>query len=295
MKVRAWALSVLMAALMVPAFGTPADAKSRSDQLAEQVAQLTRQVQSLQRKVFGVDASGNVSAPTQPAAVSSNDRQVLADLSAQIGALSHQIRTLTGRMEQVEYQQRQFEDALDLLKKQIMLQQNQMDTVQAAGKVAQPAGTPAASTTPAPATAEAPKPAAPAVELPEGDAAKQYQYAFAFIQKNDLESGRIAMEKFLAVNKDEKLAGNAKFWLGRIYMLQGKMAQAAQQFLGLIEKHPNHEKRVDALVDLSEVLIKLGSASDACNALAEFRRSEAKANDRLKDRAADLAKEAKCS
>ena len=109
-----------------------------------------------------------------------------------------------------------------------------------------------------------------AIELPDGTPAERYGYAFAFVRSNDLDSGRAAMEQFLDANGDDPQAPNAKFWLGRIHMQQGRNAEAAQMFLSLIEDHPNHNRRADSLVDLSDVLIKLGAADDACNALAEF-------------------------
>ncbi|TNE61861.1 MAG: tetratricopeptide repeat protein [Alphaproteobacteria bacterium] len=290
MMIRFFALSTMLAMMLVAA---PLPAQARND-LSDDVERLTREVRALQRKVFGVDASGNVNAPAEAGAVNPGDRKLMADMAAQLGSLERQLRTLTGRLEEIEYKQRQFEDSLDLMQREMSLQRTEMSQAQADMKAAvqsgasQPAGT-------APATAGTTQSVAPAVALPDGDAAAQYQYAFAFIQKNDLESGRIAMEQFLANNKDDSRVGNAKFWLGRIYMRQGKMAQAAQQLLGLIEDHPNHDKRADALVDLSEVLLDLGSAADACNALAEFRRGEGKANDRLKARAASLSQKAKCN
>jgi TolA-binding protein len=83
--------------------------------------------------------------------------------------------------------------------------------------------------------------------------------------------------------------------LGRIHLLKGRLPQAAQQLLALIEEHPNHGKRADALLDLADVLIGLGSKPDACNALAEFRRSADNASDRLKARAERTAAEAGCA
>ena len=134
-----------------------------------------------------------------------------------------------------------------------------------------------------------------AVELPEGTPAERYGFAFAFVRSNDLDSGRTAMEQFLDTHGDDPQAPNAKFWLGRIYMQQGRNAEAAQMFLDLIENHPNHNRRADSLVDLSDVLIKLGAAEDACNALAEFRRIEEDASDRLKANARRVSDRARCN
>ena len=115
------------------------------------------------------------------------------------------------------------------------------------------------------------------------------------VRKNDLQRGQLAFEKFIEANAGDSRIGNAKFWLGRIHLQEGHNAQAAQYLLALIEEHPNHAKRPDALVDLAEVLLKLESAGDACNALSEFRRVDGKASSRLKARAGRIGASARCS
>ncbi len=296
MMVRAVVLALVMLGI-----GAPASAQSRAE-LALKVERLEREMIALENRLRGPQASS--AAGTDAAA--SSDRALLADLVAKIGTVESQMRTLTGRLEEIEYRMRQQDQAMERMRQEMELQQQavlqaQLDVAQQQsgrpegippnmGQV--PISQPSAST---PEASDRPEQAsAPVIALPEGDETAQYQYAFDFIKANDLESGFTAMDLFLKAHPDGTLAGNAKFWLGRIHLRLGRMPQAAQQLLALIEEHPNHDKRADALVDLADVLIALDSASDACNALAEFRRSSDDASPRLKARAERTAASAGC-
>jgi len=287
--------------LVIFAASLSASAQSRAE-LALKVERLEREMIALENRLRGAGRSA-AAGTTSP---SSSDRALLADLAAKIGTVERQMRSLTGRLEEIEFRLRQQDQAVERLRQELDMQQQAMiqNQLAAAQQSAQTVSTPPADGQPPVSqptdtgtvpTMATPEPAAPTIALPEGDENAQYQYAFDFIKGNDLENGFTAMDLFLKANPAGSLAGNAKFWLGRIHLRQGRMPQAAQQLLALIEEHPNHDKRTDALVDLADVLIALDSASDACNALAEFRRSEDKASPRLKARAERTAVSAGCA
>lgn len=273
-------------------------AQSSPAVMAERVEALERQLRLLQRRV----SNGDVALPQASAATSgATDRQLLADLSARLGTLDRQIRQLNGRIEEFEYRQNELAETVDQMRNQLVAQRQQQlagavpnNQIAEAGQEGQSQPDPAGGE-PLAALPVDPAPAVATVELPEGSASERYSFAFSFVRSNDLDSGRIAMEKFLAAHGEDAQAANAKFWLGRIHMQQGRNAEAAQMFLRLVEEHPNHSRRADSLVDLSDVLIKLGAADDACNALAEFRRIESDASDRLRASARRISDRARCN
>lgn len=279
-----------IALVLVLAMGVaiPAQAQSKAE-IALKVERLEREMIALENRLRG--GQGNV--PAAGAAVDPADRSLMGDLVAKVGSLEGQMRAMNGRLEEIEFKQRQLDEALNLMRKEMALQAQETAQAQAEMKAQISSnGSGAAPSTP---VATVPAKAEPVVALPEADPATQYRYAFEFIQKNDLDNGFKAMEMFLKANPKDERSGNAKFWLGRIHLLKGRMPQAAQQLLALIEEHPNHDKRPDALLDLADVLIALDSKPDACNALAEFRRSESKANERLIARARKTAQTAGCT
>ncbi len=298
----------IFALLNFSALALPASAQSSPAVMEAKIDAIQRQLRILQRRMNGGAVPADAAVEEQPAP---SDRRVLADLLAKMGTLDRQMRQLNGRLEEYEYRQNEMAATLTQIREQMALQREQMLTqagarapavdVQRQRQQGQGDERPAAGNPPVGVPVEtqgealpAAPPAAVTIELPDGDAAAQYSFAFAFIRKNDLDSGRIAMEKFMAAHPADPQTANAKFWLGRINMQQSRNAEAAQLFLSLIEDHPNHDKRVDALVDLSDVLIALGAADDACNALAEFRRIEDKASERLKTRARRVSETARC-
>lgn len=276
----------------------PAYAQSSPAVMNERIETLERQLRLVQRRLNG----GTVDvAPQGDQTAGGSDRRLLADISAKLGTLERQIRQLNGRLEEFEYRQNDLASSIEQLRIQMSIQREQQLT----GGDSQPSQPAPSNTATQPADSAGGEPlgALPeetvaentAVELPEGTPAERYGFAFAFVRSNDLDSGRVAMEEFLDAHGDDPQAPNAKFWLGRIHMQQGRNAEAAQMFLDLIENHPNHNRRADSLVDLTDVLIKLGAAEDACNALAEFRRIEDDASDRLKANARRLSDRARCS
>ncbi len=282
-------------------FSLPAFAQSSPAVMNERIEALERQLRLMQRRMSGeqVDIAPSASSPNGNV----GDRRLLADLSARLGTLDRQIRQLNGRLEEFEYRQNEMAETLEQLRTQMAVQREQ----QLSGSQASPGSENVAQVEPPAQTTDAasgqqlatlpeePAVSAPAVELPEGTAAERYDYAFVFVRSNDLDSGRVAMEQFLEAHAEDPQAANAKFWLGRIHMQQGRNAEAAQMFLSLIEEHPNHGRRADSLVDLSDVLIRLDAPEDACNALAEFRRIEDQASDRLKANARRVSDRARCN
>ena len=281
-------LLTAMALVFAVGAAVPASAQSQAE-IALKVERLEREMVALENRLRG--GQGAVpsvsSGPVDP-----SDRSLMGDLVAKVGSLESQLRSINGRLEELEYKQRQMDETIELLRKEMTLQAQETAQAQAEMKAQISSSSADAGAT---AAATAPTVEAPAIELPDADPATQYRYAFEFIQKNELDNGFKAMDLFLKANPKDERAGNAKFWLGRIHLLKGRMPQAAQQLLALIEEHPNHDKRPDALLDLADVLIALDSAPDACNALAEFRRMESKANDRLIARAKKTAQTAGCS
>lgn len=292
MHAKLMALVLLLASFIV---ADSAMAQSSPAVMESRIEALERQLRLLQRRVSGGAAVAEEPAAADPAAP--GDRQLLADLLARLGTLDRQMRQLNGRLEEFEYRQNELAETVEALRTQMALVREQQLT---GAPAAATAGVAAATAQPVAPTGdvlpetELETPTVPEVALPEGTTAEKFDFAFSYVRRNDLDGGRQAMELFLDAHGSDPEAANAKFWLGRIHMQQNRNAEAAQQFLDLIESHPNHDKRVDALVDLADVLVALGAADDACNALAEFRRIEDRASDRLRTRARRTAETARC-
>jgi len=293
---------MLCAVLLVAPAGGAVAAEDSPAEMAKKLNQLERQLRAVQRRVFkggALPAVGTDGLDSQDAGM----RQSLASLSTKIDQIEREMRSLTGRLEEVEYAQRQMQQNLDIIQKDFALQLADLKNAAGSGALSQAAdeNSPALATpegeTAVPGEAGDKTTAAataPVIELPEGDAASQYQYAFSFVRKDDMASAREALELFLKTEPEQKLALNARFWLGRVYLRTDQVARAAEQFLAVFETNAAHAKAAESLVELAGSMLKLGSKEDACGVLEEFDRSYPDIQGRLKRRANAESLKANC-
>ena len=295
-------VSLTLTALTVSALTSPAQAQKRVT-VSEKIVQIEKQLKALQRRVFqtgdplpGNTVQGNVQ-------TSSADRRLIADVQVQISSLERQLRALTGQVEELAHRQRQNTESIELLRRDMDLRFAELGgaatQVGASGRASGTPVTPAQDIAVNDGVTSAETLTAPTpvqtVELPTGSTNERYQYAFAFVHKNELDNARIALEKFITAHAGDPLIGNAKYWLGRVHMQQQRPGQAANELFGLVSEYPDHPKRPDALVDLASVLIELDSAADACPILREFDSISGDTSARLRQRAADVSRRAGCS
>lgn len=241
-------------------------------------------------------------------------RIMFADVMAKMGQIDRQMRLLTGRLEELEERQRGFDTALEGLRKEmdLKIQSLKMAGIKSSqglepelkgqglgASLKQPQITVKKDTVVTVTGKEqgAVKKAVPAViiELPAGSDKVQYDYAFAFIPKQEFDKGEQALQKFIKANPKSSLIANARYWLGRVYQRQNKVPQAAAEFFAVVQNHGDSSKYPDALVDLADVLIKLGGEkSEACRIIDEFMGLQGKVSMRLKSRADRMYKQAAC-
>ena len=84
-------------------------------------------------------------------------------------------------------------------------------------------------------------------------------------QFTDAESG---FQIFLGKHRDHSLAGNAQYWLGETYYVQGDYKSAAQSFLTGYQDFPKSRKAADSLLKLGLSLKRLGQDEQACAAFS---------------------------
>jgi len=229
-------------------------------------------------------------------------RRIIADQNIKLSALEREIRDLTGRLEETEFARRRLEDEITTVRRQLsdlLIQQKTLSDLIARAMSGQGAAGPADAAEPTPVSVsepadETPKPVAAVVQLPGGSAAEQFEYAYQFINTSDLKSARIALEQFLEKFPNDELTPNALFWLGRVHLIEKRPANAATNFLAVVERYQSHPKYAESLLDLADALLALDSAGDACNALGDYRALTNVANPRLKAKEQRLAEAAGC-
>ena len=108
--------------------------------------------------------------------------------------------------------------------------------------------------------------------LPGNTPQEQYDHAFGLLSKTQYQAAADAFTTFLEQHADHELAGNAKYWLGESYYVQGQYTEAAVTFAEGFQDYPNSVKAPDNLLKLGKSLAALGQNEDACGTYAELLR-----------------------
>lgn len=317
----------LVAALMVSAsaFGLIAAPAAAQDarELSERLTRLERELQVMQRQLYRGDVPAGQQAPTSPAFQGGDlGGDIASRLQQRVIQLEELVTRLTGRVEENQYQVQQLSSKVDRFIDDVDFRLQQLEQGGSAGAAtaeapaaagAQPPqqaqapaansaqngglapregvlGGPSASQPPAAATAPATGDAA----LPQGSPEDQYKYAFGLLRKNDYPAAARAFEAFVQQNPQHELAGNAQYWLGETYYVQGAMDKAAVAFLEGYRTYPKNAKAPDNLLKLGLTMANLDKTREACAAFNRISSEYPQAPDAIKRRAQSETQRLNC-
>jgi tol-pal system protein YbgF len=108
-----------------------------------------------------------------------------------------------------------------------------------------------------------------ALEEAAGDSAERlYERSYESLLRRRFGDAESGFRSFLEKNRGHSLAGNAQYWLGETYYVQGDYKQAAQAFLVGYKEFPKSRKAADSLLKLGLSLNRLGQKEQACASYA---------------------------
>lgn len=274
-----------LAILLLPALAArpaPAQAPADTRALDRRVTALEGQMRAVQRQVFpGGDkrffAPEIVPEPRpEPPAPGATAPSPLVELTQRVTTLETQQRELTGQVEQIQFQLRQMEAAMERLRRDTegrlqALEPKPAETIPAPGTGAGPQG--AASPAPPVPQAQGPAPGGAPGATPTGADAIEARYlaAYRLYEARDYAAAHKALSAFVAAHPKHPRASNAQFWAGRALMAQGQTADAAKAFLAGYKQFPRGERAHNSLLWLGKALIDLKQPQAACQALDELR------------------------
>jgi TolA-binding protein len=258
----------MLAAGMLFATGAAAQIDSREGiALQNQILELRQQMQSLQQ--LQVQAGG---APPPPAQVDTQAPQgegaapgqsdVVAQLLVRVTSLEEEVRTLRGRVEELNNQQQRDHDDLAKQIGDLAFKLNQG---------AAPAGTPAPDgTTTFPADQP---PAAPAPEKkpppPHRTAEQALKVGGAALARRDYATAQSAAQEVLALGRGPR-AADAQLLLARAQAGQHDYKAAAASYYTVYKAAPKSPRGGDALIGAANALNGMGNAKLACLTLTKF-------------------------
>ncbi len=299
MKLLFGALALLLA---VPAAAQSADAVDK------RVGRLESEMKAVQRKVFpGGDAryfepeiAPAAPAPAEPQGTPAS--APLTDLTARVGELEGQLRTLTGQVEANQNKLRQLDEALTKFRGDAEFRIGALEggarppsaaavSDAATPATATPTGKPPRTAQKSIAADPVPSPATSPPASPDA----QWKVAYALVQAKAWDDAESALTDFLAAHPKSPRASDAQYWLGKTYAGKKAPAQAAKAYLDGYQKYPKGTRAPDSLLGLSQALIDLKKPEQACRSLNELDAVYGeKLSPALKDTAAKARVTAKC-
>ncbi len=197
---------------------------------------------------------------------SSAGLSIEGQLLQQLYQMQQEVSMLRGLFEEQEHRLKKLEqDQLDRYQDL----DRRLTTISSGSSVPQGTNGPANS-----ASLPAVEPGAPASEpgAAPADPAREkllYEAAFDQVKVRDFEKAEMAFNAFLRRYPQSDYAGNAQYWLGEVYLVQGNLDSAGQAFAKVISQYSGHRKEADALYKLAEVERRLGNIDKAADLYQE--------------------------
>lgn len=202
---------------------------------------------------------------------------VVARMEIRLQEMERQLRDLTGRVEEQNFEISKLKSQNKILEQQAVTpKQAPQSATQSAHQSAPQSATQsviAERANPLKLTLTPPTPTGMKTAVPGGgpvQVTSQYEQAFTSLKNNQYDTSRKEFEMFLSENPDHSLAPNAKYWIGESYYAQGDFKTAARSFAEGFQKFPTSAKSPDILLKLGMSLAQMGNKGDACVALSQL-------------------------
>ncbi len=208
--------------------------------------------------------------PTAAVAQRGGDAVYLED---RFNQLQQSLTNLTGQLEQLQNRNAKLQQQMEKMQADYEYRIEQLEK----GGAGRPGG--AAPRPAAQAAVPTPAPAAGAV-----NADQLYDEAIKKLQEGDYAAAERGFKTFIQRNPQNKLAGNAQYWLGETYYARRDYNSALTAFAEGYKVYKTSPKGPDNLLKLGITMSVLGRKPDACAVFARFNQDYPRATDLQKRR-----------
>lgn len=256
----------VLALLAVLVVSQPAFAQ-RPQGLAARVQGIEKDLAAIKRYLARGDGAPAAGQPLAgPAQADAAERTRVADVEARIDRLDYELRSLTGRIEEIQH-------GISLLGKRLekLVQDTdfRLAALEHAAESGDKSSPPDTATESVPADRHSDNSAAVATE-PEKTPRALYSEALQLLRSENYDAAEKSFRTFLDKFGDNSLAANARYWLGETYYVRGDFGNAARVFLEGYEKGADSPKGSSSLLKLGMSLANLGQKDEACAVFREF-------------------------
>ena len=196
-----------------------------------------------------------------------------------LNQLQQSLTMMTGQIEQLQHRNAQLQQQLEKMQTdyEYRIEQLEKGGGGAGGRPAPRPGAQAAAPAAAPSAAPSPGGAG-------GSADQLYDEAFKKLQDGDYAGAERGFKTFVQRNPQNKLAGNAQYWLGETYYARRDYQNAMTAFAEGYKAYKTSQKGPDNLLKLGITMAALNRKSDACAVFARFSQDYPRATDLQKRR-----------
>ena len=195
-----------------------------------------------------------------------------------LNQLQQSVTTLTGQVEQLQYQNQQLQQQMEKMRTDYDFRIDQLEKGGKGGT--RPPGP--ASAGPSAPSSSGPAPQAAAASTASAD--ELYHTAFKMFQDGDYAGAERDFRAFVQRYPKHVLAPNAQYWLGESYYARRDYQNAMTAFAEGYKVYKASAKGPDNLLKLGMTLAVLGRKSDACSVFSRFTQDYPRATDLQKRR-----------
>lgn len=282
------------AAVFAALFCFSADTFAQSSrELSNRMSRLENELETLSRAIYRGEQ------PPAGSFAGNTDSTAQANAEVRFQQLDVQIRDLTGKIEEQNFEIRQLKDNLERLSADLELRLGDLERGGSASggsgamnnsstSMSSEDGASSNFDTPVANTSGQDNNSvrggvlgtisenASGSDIPAGmggdSAAAIYENAFSLLKSGNYDSAEREFDSFLRNHPDHALAANAKYWLGETYYVRGDFERAARIFAEGYQQYPQGAKASDSLLKLGLSLASSGNKKDACVALKQLQK-----------------------
>ncbi|MBI5110356.1 MAG: tol-pal system protein YbgF [Rhodovulum sp.] len=131
--------------------------------------------------------------------------------------------------------------------------------------------------------------------LPPGGSPKdEYDLAYGYVLRKDYALAEQTFREFLRKHPNDRLAGDAQYWLGESLYLRKSYKDAADAFLAVTQRPGANPKAPEAMLRLGQSLAALNQKELACSSFAEVLRRYPRASVNVKQAVEREQKRVRC-
>lgn len=252
----------------------PAYAEEGGDVIGKAIRmdQMERRLMLLEQKLFsGTAKEVTARASTRPVDVSSDVRMMLADFEARIQQLEEEWRKMYGAVEDLGHSVEKMAEKVELITKDLDFR---LQDLEAAAKTTVKKAQKKKNSGPAAlADGKVAKKSEDKDTVPEKISADDlYKKSYQYLIATSYDKAEMWFKEFIKRHKDNKLADNAYYWLGEVYLVQGMAEKAVVEFSNGLGAFPSGTKAPANLLKMGVAFTQMDRKDHAKSAWGKLLR-----------------------